>query len=71
MHNAIWTIASGKPFKRSIVERTIGWLNRRCRLAKDWECPEGSRLTLTAGAASVVAAPKPKMPAAPYLQQRF
>lgn len=24
--------------KRWIVERTIGWLNRRRRLAKDWEC---------------------------------
>jgi transposase len=24
--------------KRWIVERTISWLNRRRRLAKDWEC---------------------------------
>jgi len=24
--------------KRWIVKRTIGWLNRRRRLAKDWEC---------------------------------
>jgi transposase len=24
--------------KRWIVERTIAWLNRCCRLAKDWEC---------------------------------
>jgi transposase len=24
--------------KRWVVERTIGWLNRRRRLAKDWEC---------------------------------
>jgi transposase len=24
--------------KRWIVERTIAWLTRCCRLAKDWEC---------------------------------
>ena len=24
--------------RRWVVERTIGWLNRCCRLAKDWEC---------------------------------
>jgi len=27
--------------KRWIVERTIGWLNRCRRLAKDWECRGG------------------------------
>ena len=24
--------------KRWVVERTFAWLNRCCRLAKDWEC---------------------------------
>jgi transposase len=31
--------------KRWIVERTIGWLNRCRRLAKDWECLNRSALT--------------------------
>jgi transposase len=30
--------------KRWIVERTIGWLNRCRRLAKDWECLNGNAL---------------------------
>jgi len=30
--------------KRWIVERTIGWLNRCRRLAKDWECLNQSGL---------------------------
>jgi transposase len=30
--------------KRWIVERTIGWLNRCRRLAKDWECLNGKAL---------------------------
>ena len=30
--------------KRWIVERTISWLNRCRRLAKDWECLNGSAL---------------------------
>ena len=30
--------------KRWIVERTIGWLNRCRRLAKDWECLNHSAL---------------------------
>ena len=30
--------------KRWIVERTIGWLNRCRRLAKDWECLNRSAL---------------------------
>jgi transposase len=30
--------------KRWIVERTIGWLNRCRRLAKDWECLNQSAL---------------------------
>jgi len=30
--------------KRWIVERTIGWLNRCRRLAKDWECLNRSGL---------------------------
>ena len=30
--------------KRWIVERTIGWLNRARRLAKDWECLNRSAL---------------------------
>ena len=29
--------------KRWIVERTIGWLNRCRRLAKDWECLDRNR----------------------------
>jgi transposase len=32
--------------KRWIVERTIGWLNRRRRLAKDWECLSSRALAL-------------------------
>ena len=32
--------------KRWIVERTIGWLNRCRRLAKDWECLNRSALEL-------------------------
>ena len=32
--------------KRWIVERTIGWLNRCRRLAKDWECPNRNGLAL-------------------------
>ena len=31
--------------KRWIVERTIGWLNRCRRLAKDWECLNRNGLT--------------------------
>jgi transposase len=31
--------------KRWIVERTIAWLNRCRRLAKDWECLNRSALT--------------------------
>jgi transposase len=31
--------------KRWIVERTIGWLNRCRRLAKDWECLNRNALT--------------------------
>jgi transposase len=30
--------------KRWLVERTIGWLNRCRRLAKDWECLNRSAL---------------------------
>ena len=30
--------------KRWVVERTIGWLNRCRRLAKDWECLNRSAL---------------------------
>jgi transposase len=30
--------------KRWIVGRTIGWLNRCRRLAKDWECPNRNAL---------------------------
>ena len=30
--------------KRWIVERTIGWLNRCRRLAKDWECLNNNAL---------------------------
>lgn len=30
--------------KRWIVERTIGWLNRCRRLAKDWECLDRNAL---------------------------
>ena len=30
--------------KRWIVERTIGWLNRCRRLAKDWECLNSNAL---------------------------
>ena len=30
--------------KRWVVERTIGWLNRSRRLAKDWECLNRSAL---------------------------
>ena len=32
--------------KRWIVERTIGWLNRCRRLAKDWECLKYNALVL-------------------------
>jgi len=39
---------AGKGFvvlpRRWIVERTIGWLNRCRRLAKDWECLNRSAL---------------------------
>jgi transposase len=31
--------------KRWVVERTIGWLNRCRRLAKDWECLNRNALT--------------------------
>jgi transposase len=31
--------------KRWVVERTIGWLNRCRRLAKDWECLDKNALT--------------------------
>ena len=31
--------------KRWIVERTIAWLNRCRRLAKDWECPNRKALS--------------------------
>ena len=31
--------------KRWVVERTIGWLNRCRRLAKDWECLNENALT--------------------------
>jgi len=31
--------------KRWVVERTIGWLNRCRRLAKDWECLNKNALT--------------------------
>src|SRR5438067_10393774 len=34
--------------KRWIVERTIGWLNRCRRLAKDWECLNDNALNLPA-----------------------
>jgi hypothetical protein len=41
--------ASNKAFtvlpKRWVVERTIGWLNRCRRLAKDWECLNKNALT--------------------------
>jgi len=30
--------------RRDAVERTIGWLNRCRRLAKDWECPNREAL---------------------------
>ena len=33
------------PPKRWIVERTIAWLNRCRRLAKDWQCLNRSALT--------------------------
>ena len=36
--------------KRWIVERTIGWLNRCRRLAKDWECLNGNALAFLRGA---------------------
>jgi hypothetical protein len=32
-----------------IVERSIGWLNRCRRLAKDWECLNRSALAFPAG----------------------
>ena len=32
--------------KRWIVERTIAWLNRCRRLARDWECLNGKALAL-------------------------
>ena len=35
--------------KRWIVERTIAWLNRCRRLAKDWECLNRSALASSAG----------------------
>ena len=35
--------------KRWIVERTIGWLNRCRRLAKDWECLNRTPLLSSAG----------------------
>jgi transposase len=34
--------------KRRIVERTIGWLNRCRRLAKDWDCLNRSALACSA-----------------------
>jgi hypothetical protein len=33
-----------RPIHAGVVERTIGWLNRCRRLAKDWECLNRSAL---------------------------